>query len=282
MKIKCPICGSKKTNQKLVGVDHSFSKESFSVFDCNNCGVSFSFPEISEKILSKYYPKEKYQSYKVSISSPFDMIYRFVRFINSFNKYRLLKTLIEGDVLDYGSGSGFFARFLRKKNITVYEYEPINSNKNKWRLTKESLNKKRRVFSVVTLWHVLEHVNDPEKELGFIKSLLKKDSHIVVAMPNKDSYDNIYYDKHWAGYDLPRHRYHFSPKSFAFLCNKVGLKVKRILPMYYDGYYVSVLSEKNKKSMFSFIKGLYIGFVSNLKASKSKNYSSLIYVLENE
>tara|TARA_Y100000741_G_scaffold93131_1_gene69121 strand:- start:1121 stop:1969 length:849 start_codon:yes stop_codon:yes gene_type:complete len=282
MKIKCPICGSGETKQKLVGIDHSLSKKKFSIHDCGNCMVCFTFPEISTKNLSKYYSKEKYQSYKASFDSLFDIIYGFIRFINSTNKYYVLKGLINGDVLDYGSGSGFFAKFLRNKNLTVYEYEPININKSKWLLTKESLSKKKKVFSVITLWHVLEHINNPEKELTFIKKLLKKNSHIVVAMPNKDSYDNTYYGKYWAGYDLPRHRYHFNRRSFMFLCNRVGLKVKKIFPMYYDGYFVSILSEKNKKSIFSFIKGLYIGFVSNLKANKSKNYSSLIYVLENE
>ena len=69
--------------------------------------------------------------------------------------------------------------------------------------------------------------------------------------------------------------------AFSKLCDKVGLKIKSTIPMYYDSYYVSILSEKNKQSIFSFIKGLYIGFISNLKAKKTKNYSSLIYVLEN-
>ena len=100
-------------------------------------------------------------------------------------------------------------------------------------------------------------------------------------MPNTSSYDNSYYGKHWAGYDLPRHRFHFNPLAFSKLCSKVGLKIKTTIPMYYDSYYVSILSEKNKQSIFSFIKGLYIGFISNLKAKKTKNYSSLIYVLEN-
>jgi len=282
MKTNCPLCKSRETEKKFNTIDHLCSKECFPIYDCSECGVSFTLPELSKKTLSRYYIKQKYQSYKRSFNSLFDVLYGAIRYFNSLNKHSVIKSLIDGDVLDYGSGSGYFAGFLRKKNLTVYEYEPINTNKNKWALVGKELSKKKKGFSVVMLWHVLEHVNNPKKELGFIKTLLKKKSHVVVAMPNKDSYDNKYYNKNWAGYDAPRHRFHFNPLSFRLLCRGLGLKIKKIVPLYYDSYYVSILSEKNKKSMFSFIKGLYIGLLSNVKANKTKSYSSLIYVLENE
>ena len=281
MKTTCSLCKSTKTKEHLRGEDYSFSKKSFYVYRCFECGVSFTLPELNEKDLSNYYVKTNYQSFKSSFSSFFDIIYNSVRYFNSHQKYEVLKDVTKGDLLDYGSGSGFFAKYLRKKNFVVYEYEPINTGSNKWMIEKEKLKTKKKCFSVVMLWHVLEHVNDPIKELKFIKTLLKKGSYIVVAMPNINSYDSIYYGKHWAGYDLPRHRFHFNPLTFSGLCKRLGLKIKKTIPMYYDSYYVSILSEKNRKSMFSFIKGLYIGFVSNLKASKTKDYSSLIYVLEN-
>ena len=278
---RCPLCKSKKINLEFQGIDYSFTKERFDVYECSGCSVSFTMPYLNEKDISKYYNKKNYQSFKGSTASFFDIIYNLVRDINSHNKLKAIKDIVHGDLLDYGSGSGFFAKYLRKKNITVYEYEPINNSSNKWMITNKVLHKKKNCFSAVTLWHVLEHVNDPVKELLFIKKLLKKRSHIVVAMPNTSSYDNSYYGKYWAGYDLPRHRFHFNPTAFSKLCDKVGLKIKSTIPMYYDSYYISILSEKNKQSIFSFIKGLYIGFISNLKAKKTKNYSSLIYVLEN-
>ncbi|XKX04605.1 hypothetical protein R8G61_09535 [Tenacibaculum maritimum] len=52
--------------------------------------------------------------------------------------------------------------------------------------------------------------------------------------------------------------------------------------MIFDAYYVSILSEKNKTGKINFIRAFYIGFLSNLKAKKSLEHSSLIYVLKNK
>ena len=122
--------------------------------------------------------------------------------------------------------------------------------------------------------------NSPKQTLLFLKGLLKKGGSLIVALPNINSYDSIYYKKTWAGYDLPRHRFHFNRLSFSKLCSFCDLKVCGVFPLFFDSYFVSVLSEKNNNSFFSFIKGLYIGFVSNIKAKKTQNYSSLIYILK--
>jgi len=60
------------------------------------------------------------------------------------------------------------------------------------------------------------------------------------------------------------------------------MKVVKILPMKFDAYYVSLLSEKHKTGKMNPIKGFYRGFVSNFKAMSSSEYSSLIYVLKND
>ena len=282
MSFSCGLCGSNKTTFLFKAPDYSVSNEIFSVYSCEKCEVSISYPRLSKNQLLKYYDKKNYQPFKKVAFSLFDLVYNIMRFFNTKYKFNLIKPLIKGPVLDYGSGSGYFASFLRKKGVEIYNYEPINFSaglKNA-SLSVRTLKKQKNYYSVVTLWHVLEHTNSPKKTLLSLRGLLKKEGFLVLALPNSNSYDSIYYGRFWAGYDLPRHRFHFNPLSFRVLCSSCGFRVLRVCPLFYDSYFVSILSEKNKNSFFPFIKGSYRGFFSNLKAKKTQNYSSLVYILK--
>jgi hypothetical protein len=102
---------------------------------------------------------------------------------------------------------------------------------------------------------------------------------MAVAIPNINSYDNIYYKKHWAGYDVPRHLFHFNSSSFKKLVSFANLKIINKKPLWFDSIYISMLSEKYKKNKFSFLSGFLRGFVSNLYAIKTGQHSSIIYIL---
>ena len=110
--------------------------------------------------------------------------------------------------------------------------------------------------------------------------MLREDGRVVVAVPNRGSYDNIYYKNYWAGYDVPRHLYHFNQKSFHWLVSELNMKVVKKKPLYFDAYYVSMLSEKNKKNPLWIVSGFLVGFVSNFWALFTKKHSSIIYIIE--
>ena len=57
--------------------------------------------------------------------------------------------------------------------------------------------------------------------------------------------------------------------------------VEKTLPMKFDAFYVSLLSEKYKSGVMNPVKAFWNGWQTNLKAKRSGEYSSLIYVLEN-
>ena len=116
--------------------------------------------------------------------------------------------------------------------------------------------------------------------IGFLKKLLKPTGVLLIAVPNFKSYDAKHYSEFWAAYDVPRHLSHFSQKSIKLLFDTVGMKVSKTLPMKFDSYYVSLLSEKYKSGVSNPLKAFYRGFVSNMKASKTNEYSSLIYILK--
>jgi hypothetical protein len=104
----------------------------------------------------------------------------------------------------------------------------------------------------------------------------------VVAVPNFKSFDATYYGNFWAAYDVPRHLWHFSKTAIQGLFQKQDLNLIQVLPMKFDSFYVSLLSEKYKTGKMNYFNAFRIGWLSNLKAKRSKEYSSHIYVLKNK
>jgi hypothetical protein len=84
----------------------------------------------------------------------------------------------------------------------------------------------------------------------------------------------------WAAYDVPRHLWHFSPKGFISMAKDCGFETEKTYPLRLDAYYVSLFSEQNRQSKFPWLKAFWSGWRSNRAAQQSKNYSSLIYVLQ--
>ena len=138
---------------------------------------------------------------------------------------------------------------------------------------------KKETYDVITLWHVLEHIVDFKSTLISLRNLLaNKNSVLLLALPNRKSWDCEKYGKYWAAWDVPRHLYHFSKKDVHYVCKETGLKVMNIIPMKFDAYYVSLLSEEYIHGRKNYIKAFWNGLFSNYKAGKSGEYSSLIYI----
>ncbi len=137
-------------------------------------------------------------------------------------------------------------------------------------------------FQIITLWHVLEHMRDVETQIELLASLLEPEGTLIVAVPNFKSYDARIYDGYWAAYDVPRHLWHFSRDAITTLFSRHKLKLIDTKPMIFDAFYVSLLSEKYKTGKNNFFKAMFNGLISNISAWKSKEYSSIIYILQKE
>lgn len=193
----------------------------------------------------------------------------------------------KGNAFDFGCGTGEFLQTLKSKGWDVEGVEPSDVARGKAEsLITQKLHRSLSEISVkqydtITAWHVIEHVPELSATIRRLAELLKKDGTLFIAVPNYESPDAEKYQALWAGYDVPRHLWHFSRKSMKQLLTDNGLGLKKILPMKLDAYYVSMLSEdyKNgrKGSLGNLLKGLFSGFKSNLTAG-SNNYSSLIYI----
>lgn len=286
MDFQCPVCHSKEYIFQISCKDYTVSKEKFDIVSCKNCGLWQTFPYPEEDSIGKYYQSEEYISHSDKRETFFDKIYHLVRKYTLAQKVNLIKKYVpHGTILDIGCGTGYFLQECKKSGFDVFGIEP--SEKAREICLKKSLNVCSKIsdvdntkkYDVITLWHVLEHLYHPDNFIRKFHVLLKDKGYLILALPNRLSYDAKKYEEYWAGYDVPRHLFHFTKKDVVNL-TKDKFKMVCIQPMFFDAFYVSMLSEKYKGNKRAFLKGLVSGCVSNIKAMKKNNYSSLIYVLQ--
>ena len=268
--------------------DHSVSKEIFELYYDENLDMLITHPQPSLENLGKYYESEDYISHTDNKRSLFEKAYHFVKGIALKNKLNLINSQQskKGRILDIGAGTGDFLMVAKNDGWQTVGIEPSDRAKgiakNKGISFVENTSAlENHSFDVITMWHVLEHVPDLEFQIKELKRLLKPDGTLIVAVPNFKSFDAKYYETFWAAYDVPIHFWHFSKKAIQLLFAKENMKLEKVLPMKFDSFYVSLLSEKYKNGKMNFIKAFFIGLQSNWKAKQNLEYSSLIYVLKN-
>lgn len=266
--------------------DHSVSKETFDLYIDSEFQFLKTLPKPELNHLDSYYESEDYISHTDSQKNFFEKTYQLVRNVSLKQKRKLVSKLSNGkQVLDIGCGTG---DFLKELNLHGYQSTGFEPNLKAATIAKQKgINliedyKKlpQATFDVITMWHVLEHVYDLQEQISELKRLIKPNGVIIIAVPNFKSFDAFYYGKDWAAFDVPRHLWHFSKNSIRLIFGQKGFKVVQILPMYFDAFYVSMLSEKYRNNSLSFLKGIFVGAYSNIKALFSGEFSSQIYIIK--
>lgn len=268
--------------------DHSVSKEIFDLYHDETLDMLITHPKPSLESLGKYYESEDYISHTDNKRSLFEKAYHFVKQIALKNKLDLINSFqpSKGRILDIGAGTGDFLLTAQENGWQTIGVEP--SPKAKGIAIKKGISfvddtkeLESHSFDTITMWHVLEHVPDLDAQIKELKRLLKQNGTLIIAVPNYKSFDAKHYGAFWAAYDVPIHFWHFSKKSIQLLFAKEGMKLQKVLPMKFDSFYVSLLSEKYKSGKMNFVKAFFIGLQSNWKAKRNLEYSSHIYVLKN-
>ncbi|EAS20672.1 class I SAM-dependent methyltransferase [Nonlabens mediterrranea] len=263
--------------------DYFLTQESFELYKDPSSGVLKTIPQ--PELLEVYYESEDYLSHDDSQSSLFAKCYQFAKKWNLRSKKRLIAGYAQkGKILDIGAGVGDVVGVLKNDGWDAIGYEP--SEKARSVATKkgvELLDNTDSISSdsikVISMYHVLEHVRDFGDQINQIKNWLTKDGILILALPNYNSYDAKYFKQHWAGFDVPRHLYHFNKESIGIIFQD-DFELIETKPMWFDSFYVSILSARYQKRKFPFLFGVWIGFLSNCVALFSKEPSSLVYVLK--
>lgn len=289
---QCPLCGSAEKQNYLSLQDYFLSGEDFRIEKCDQCGFLFTNPRPYAEKLGDYYKSEEYISHSNTSKDLISRIYKAVRSFTLKQKYRVVsRRKAKGKILDIGSGTGELLNFFRHKGWQVQGIEPDadarNFARNEYDLPVEDEEYLDEIpgksFDVITMWHVLEHVPNLNARIETLSRILKDEGIIVIAVPNPESYDANYYGKFWAAFDVPRHLYHFRKQDIKNIFAKRNLRVDKILPMKFDSYYVSLLSEKYKSGgSMKYVSAFLTGYKSNRRAKKNMDFSSLIYILSRE
>jgi 2-polyprenyl-3-methyl-5-hydroxy-6-metoxy-1,4-benzoquinol methylase len=290
----CPVCNSNAIQKVLDIKDYTVSQEIFEVWHCNNCSFRFTQNIPSASNIGPYYQSANYVSHSDTQEGFIHRAYHMVRTHTLKVKRQLIQQVTgknAGDLIDVGAGTGAFSKTMKDANWNVTGLEPDDTaRKNALEINGLELLSPDHLYhfpensyDAITMWHVLEHVHDLHGYLEKFHSILRKDGKLVIAVPNYTSYDATVYQQYWAAYDVPRHLYHFSPESMTQLAKSKGFRIKTIKPMWFDSYYVSMLSEQYKRGKNNYLSAVWNGLISNLNSLfKPKKCSSVIYILEKQ
>lgn len=296
--IYCPACDSSLINPVLSAKDYTVSGKSFSIWQCNNCSLRFTQDVPDIDTIGEYYKSENYISHTNTSKGLINRLYQIIRKKTLKQKRKLVCKIAgrkQGEILDVGSGVGAFVNEMKQNGWQAMGLEPDADARKiakeifncELRNTDEFFHLPENFFDIITLWHVLEHIHDLKNFLNQLKKILKPSGQIIIAVPNYTSLDASVYKEYWAGYDVPRHLYHFSPLAMEFLIKKTGMEIMDHRPMWFDSFYISLLSSKYKNARLpprqgrtNWLVSFIIGIRSNLKAVfDKKKCSSLIYII---
>jgi len=287
---QCPLCNHTSFGPLLVCQDHLSSHERFELKQCLSCSFVFTSPRPDSQSLPSYYQSNQYISHTGKSTGVLSFFYLLARKFTLRWKIKLIKQFKKHiSILDYGCGTGELLLACQRQGWQISGLEPSAPARQKAaqitgiNIASNLQQLKGQQFDVITLWHVLEHVMDLREKISELKAFLRNDGLLFLAVPNCQSPDALFYHQYWAGYDVPRHLWHFTKTTMTALLKSEGLTVKSIYPMKLDAYYVSLLSEKykssNRMTPAAFLQGAIRGFLSNRNAQLTVNHSSLIYIV---
>jgi 2-polyprenyl-3-methyl-5-hydroxy-6-metoxy-1,4-benzoquinol methylase len=272
--------------------DHYASGETFTIDECPDCSFRMTTDAPVESEIGRYYETPDYISHSDTRKGLMNQVYHLVRSRMLEKKGNLVRRVSgkkRGSVLDIGTGTGYFAATMKQMNWAVSATEKNAPARAFAKQTfdvdvqnEEGLQTfADHSFDVITMWHVLEHIERLNEMGETWKRLIKDDGVVVIAVPNCSSADAAHYGAVWAAYDVPRHLWHFTPATMETFARKHGFTVTEELPMPFDAFYVSMLSEKYRGKKHFFLPGAWSGFKAWLKARGDKRLSSsVIYILK--
>jgi 2-polyprenyl-3-methyl-5-hydroxy-6-metoxy-1,4-benzoquinol methylase len=285
----CPICNGSDFKEHLICTDYTSSHENFTIKKCGSCQFLMTDPRPEDASLSKYYLSNKYISHTGKGENLIDKVYLLARKFTLAKKRKLInKHSTKRSALDIGCGTGEFLSELKSHGWQIAGVEPSDNARalaekiTETKIYQSLLEIHEGAYDVVTLWHVLEHLPNLSQALTTISKLINPTGTIFIAVPNPNSFDAKHYKSFWAGYDVPRHLWHFSQDNMKMLLEKNGLKIVSVVPMKLDSFYVSMLSEsyenQGKHKLIQLLSAFLVGLRSNIRGKTTSEYSSLIYV----
>jgi SAM-dependent methyltransferase len=241
---RCRICGASNIENFCTAFDRILKHpgETWHVLRCRECGFGWTSPALPVEKIPSYYPRE----YLGDVDGCLDE-YSSGRLLRSrswrgeIEKVRLVERFIEGGrILDVGCGAGQFLWALDSGRwdrmgveLSAVTVELVRRRIPSLRLISGDIftgELIRESFDVVTFWHVLEHLPQPEAVIERATALLNPNGWLFLSLPNLASLQARFFRKYWYPFDdVPRHLYHFSERALDLILGRAGLEVRRHL-----------------------------------------------------
>lgn len=203
------------------------------VVSCRECSLVRAISKGSadqKEIYRNYYDQETGSRFNFGV----EYIVKGFRFLRAIELYFLKPDA--RSILDVGSGRGWMLYFLKKYfkytvavgtqiSVPAYEFSKEKLNLDIYNQDLLDVDLANN-FDLITLWHVLEHVDSPEMYLQKIYALLKKDGLLVLEVPNFNSWTSILTKKHWLALDIKYHETFFTSATLRGLLEKQNFKIK--------------------------------------------------------
>lgn len=229
--MSCALCGSGNNRVLLITHDlhYHLTNEAFNLVQCGKCGLIYISPMPAREHLRDYYPDGYYNLAFKKIESLYCRIVDAAK-IRSVTNYKK-----KGKLLDVGCGSGSFLLNMQKRGWQVYGVDTsieacalVNDElkQNVFSSEIEGCHFPVAYFDVITLWHVLEHVYNPNQVLTEVNRILKKDGILIVEVPNIKNPVFKLTKEHYFALDIPRHLYHYTPKTLEHMLTKNGFVIR--------------------------------------------------------
>jgi SAM-dependent methyltransferase len=225
--VSCPLCHN-QASSILINTETAHSK--FHVIQCRQCTLARTFPIPDDDIIHihdriQYYGKNE---------SKFIPIFQNIRDRLSKKRAKKYLSMIPNSIkrpkiLDIGCAEGRLLNSFLKYGCDCYGVEHpsypkrrfLNSNRIQYFVGDlEFLDLEERSFNIIILWHVLEHLNNPDSVVSRVYDLLAPDGILVLAVPNFSSIEAIIFKQLWFHLDIPWHKYHFTKRSLRYLTEK--------------------------------------------------------------
>jgi 2-polyprenyl-3-methyl-5-hydroxy-6-metoxy-1,4-benzoquinol methylase len=223
--VKCCVCGNTDEGKFII----KYRKENCQVAMCQNCSFLF---------IPSYFRKDiSYTNYKdEAVANQVRQGNNWLKIQRHLLRYDLIKKYAKsGSLFDLGVGWGHFLLAGQQLGYDVYGIEiseqPYLYSKNDLKLPVDHINffdmPETRKFDIVTMWDVLEHIDEADKVIEKCSRITKKGGHIFIQVPQIDSYIAKKYKENWKMMGLDHVNY-FSKKTITLLLEKNGYKVKTI------------------------------------------------------
>lgn len=234
----CPLCsGGLHTRYHRIPDRLGTSAGGYRLDECTRCGLGMINPAPSGD-LARYYPEHylSQESGAPGLMSRLERLYRYDQYRFDFDLVRRVTGVEVGAVgsyVDIGCGSGERVTYARGRGcprsvgVDRFSFGKAASRRDVDLINSEVLDfRPADRFDMVSMFHVLEHVEDP---VGILRHLgahvIAPGGLLVLQVPNYGAAERRLFGRRWFGLDAPRHLFQFDASTARAAVEAAGLEV---------------------------------------------------------